>query len=176
MTLLPVPDHDFQNGQLTETGFLHDLLTKRSKTVKSPFNECIMLAALCARASFHSPKSSHTLQSSHQDGDYVDRQKWLCDILILRIQTLEEDYPSQKNSSDLSLLFANLLAQASIIYLCGDAQFPASCWQSGSPTSENPLENGCHQLAIGAAQRILELSHALIDFPISKVIIDRRPF
>ncbi|UKZ67830.1 uncharacterized protein TrAtP1_008989 [Trichoderma atroviride] len=149
-TLLPVPDHDFQNGQLTETGFLHDLLSKRSETVKWPFNECIMLAAVCARASSYSPKSFNHLQSGHQDGDHVDRQKWLCNTLILRLQTLEEDYPSQKNSSDLSLLFANLLAQASIIYLCGEAQ--SSDWQTGSPDSENPLQNGSHQLAIGAAQ------------------------
>jgi hypothetical protein len=135
-----------------------------------------MLAALCARASFHSPKSSHPLQSSHQDGDHVNRQKWLHNTLILRIKTLEEDYPSQKNSSDLLLLFANLLAQASIIYLCDEVQLSASRSQSGSPPSENPLENGCHQLATGAAQRILELSRTLIDFPISKVIIDCYPF
>ncbi|KAL7899826.1 hypothetical protein HDV64DRAFT_291178 [Trichoderma sp. TUCIM 5745] len=171
-TLLPTPDHDFQNGQLTKTGFLHDLLTKRSKTVKWPFNECIILAALCARTSFNSPKNSHPLQPSQQDGDHVDRQKWLYNTLILRIKILEEDYPSPKNSSDLSLLFANLLAQASIIYLCGEARPLASSWQSGNPPSENPLENECHQLAIGAAQRILELSSTLTDFPISKVVID----
>jgi hypothetical protein len=174
MTFLPAPDHEFQNGQLTETGFLHDLLTKRSETVKWPFNECIMLTALCARASFHSPKSNNHLQSGHQDGGHVDRQKWLCNTLILRLQTLEEDYPSQKNSSDLSLLFANLLAQASIIYICDEAQ--SSAWQSGSPSPENPLENGRQQLAIGAAQRIVELSRSLIDFPVSKVMNDDCPF
>lgn len=126
-----------------------------------------MLTALCARASFHSPRSNNHLQSVHQDGDHVERQKWLCNTLSLRLQTLEEDYPSQKNSSDLSLLFSNLLAQASIIYLCSEAQSLA--WQCGSPSSENPLENERQQLAIGAAQRIVELSHSLIDFPVSKV-------
>lgn len=167
-TRLPVPDHEFQNGQPVCIGFLHDLLSKRSQTVKSPLNECIMLAALCARISFHAQQHNKYLLHNQADYDSLEWRKPLDNALALRLQTLEEDYPSQKHSSDPALLFANFLAQASILYLWGNAQ--SLEWQNGSPSRSNSLNTEFQQLAFGAAQRIVELARSLLDFPLSKVM------
>lgn len=167
-TRLPVPDHEFQNGQPVCIGFLHDLLSKRSQTVKSPLNECIMLAALCARISFHAQQHNKYLLHNQADYDSLEWRKPLDNALALRLQTLEEDYPSQKHSSDPALLFANFLAQASILYLWGNAQ--SLEWQNGSPSRANSLNTEFQQLAFGAAQRIVELARSLLDFPLSKVM------
>ncbi|KAL5095271.1 hypothetical protein Trisim1_000047 [Trichoderma cf. simile WF8] len=166
-TRLPVPDHEFQNGQPVCIGFLHDLLSNRSQTVKSPLNECIMLAALCARTSFHAQQHNKYLLHNQADYDSLEWRKPLDNALALRLQTLEEDYPSQKHSSDPALLFANFLAQASILYLWGNAQ--SLEWQNGSPSCSNSLNTEFQQLAFGAAQRIVELARSLLDFPLSKI-------
>ncbi|KAK0762035.1 hypothetical protein N5P37_004835 [Trichoderma harzianum] len=166
-TRLPVPDHEFQNGQPVCIGFLHELLSKRSQTVKSPLNECIMLAALCARISFHAQQHNKYLLHNQADYDSLEWRKPLYNALALRLQTLEEDYPSQKHSSDPALLFANFLAQASILYLWGNAQ--SLEWQNGSPSRSNSLNTEFQQLAFGAAQRIVELARSLLDFPLSKI-------
>jgi hypothetical protein len=129
-----------------------------------------MLAALCARASFHAQENDNHPLPGDRDEYRCDWRKGLYNTLILRLQTLEEDYPGQKNSSDLSLLFANFLAQASVIYLCGNAQ--SFEWQAGSPNYQNSLENECQQLAISAAHRIVEISGSLLDFPVCKVTND----
>lgn len=165
-TFLPVPDAEFQNGQQVQTGFLSDCIDKRSLVVKSPLNECIMLIATCARTLVHVQQHSTHLVYTRAECDHLDLQNWLDNVLSVRLQTLAQDYPSATNSSDPTLLFANCLAQASIIYLCREIH--AIDWPSGGGRGIRWMTE-YQQRALNAVERSLDLARSLTDFPLFKI-------
>lgn len=149
-----------------QTGYLSDCIDKRSPVVKSPLNECIMLIAMCARTLFHAHQYSTHCLYSQTECDHLDWQKWLDNVLSVRLQTLAQDYPSPINSCDPTLLFASCLAQASIVYLCREIQ--SIEWPNGGGRGI-PMVADYQQRAFDAVECSIGLARSLTDFPLFKV-------
>lgn len=151
------------------TGFLSELMHRRSQIIKSPLNECIMLVAMCARTLFHAQQyRNQPCLYSYGDSDRLEWQNWLDNVLSSRLQTLAEDYPSPVNSPDPTLLFANFLAQATVIYLWKGIRFIE---RRGDNSRGQRLAAEYQQRARSAVERTVELAHSLSDFPYFKASI-----
>ena len=175
-TFLPVSDHDFQNGQRTQTGTLYDCLTQRGQSVNSPFNECILLIAMCARTLVQAQRSNkqQRLVYNPAECERPEWQQWLDHVLSLRLQTLAQDYPSLTDSSDPMLHFANFLAQATVVYLCKEVRSIVEGLNNGSgggvrSAGSQSLVADYQRRAYAAVGRTVELARSLADFPVSKV-------
>ena len=169
-----MPDLEFQNGQQTQTGTLSDCIAKRSQTVKSPLNECILLIAMCARTLVHAHQQGNKQRRhvyGHAETDRLEWQQWLDNVLSLRLQTLAQDYPSFTDSSDPMLLFANFLAQASIVYLWRETRSieGPNDGRVGCRSDRQPLVAEYQQRAYAAVEHTVELARSLTDLPFSKV-------
>lgn len=136
-----------------------------------------MLVAMCARTTFHAQQYSkqHSCLYSHAECDRLEWQQWLDNVLLLRLQTLAQDYPSPTNSSDPTLLFANFLAQASIVYLWREIrnmEWPNRVGGNGGGsgiTGLPSLVTEYQQRALTAVTQTVELARSLLDFPFFKV-------
>lgn len=108
---------------------------------------------------------------SHAECDRLEWQQWLDNVLSLRLQTLALDYPSLTDSSDPMLLFANFLAQASVVYLWREIRSTEGL-NNGSGGSRGGRRSSVaeyQQRAYAAVERTVELARSLADFPFSKV-------
>lgn len=125
-----------------------------------------MLMAMCARTLFHAHQYNTHCQSGQAECDHLDWQKWLDNVLLVRLQTLAQDYPSPTNSCDPTLLFASCLAQATIVYLCREMQ--SIEWPDNGGRGI-PLVAEYQQRALAAVEHTLEFARSLTDFPPFKV-------
>lgn len=141
--------------------------------IKSPLNECILLIAMCARTLIHIQQGNkqHRYVYNHAECDRHEWKHWLDNVLSLRLQTLAKDYPSLTDSSDPMLLFANFLAQASMVYLWKEIRSMKGLNDGSSDGrgGHQSLIAEYQQRAYAAVERIVELARLLNDFPFSKV-------
>lgn len=133
-----------------------------------------MLVAMCARTTFYAQQYSkqHSCLYSHAGCDRFEWQQWLDNVLLLRLQTLAQDYPSPTNSSDPTLLFANFLAQAAIVYLWREIrnmEWPNKGGSGGGIGGIPSLVTEYQQRALTAVTQIVDLARSLLDFPFFKV-------
>ncbi|KID72944.1 citrinin biosynthesis transcriptional activator CtnR, partial [Metarhizium brunneum ARSEF 3297] len=163
-TRLPAQESDFQNGQNTVMDFLSDAIVDQNPTTRSPFNECIVLATICGRTLSHNQQ--YNIRCLHGDGeaDWSDWDTWFDNILSARLQILSKCYPSPTTGYDPMLLFAHVIAQASVIYLCKEVK--SMVWPNGKARS---LRTEYQQRALNAAEHIVKLAYALVEFSVFKV-------
>ena len=147
--------------------FLSEAITEPRPSVLSPFNECLILATICGRSLFHGQQ--HKIRCVYGDmaPDWVNQHRSLNNIVMARLQILSQYYPSPTDAYDPMLLFANIMGQATIIYLC----------QGLNRSVEWPIDHNratftfeLQQRALMAASNMVDLARELTEFHIFKVI------
>jgi hypothetical protein len=116
-TRLPAPELEFQSGRPVLTGFLSEAIASSDHAILSSFVECINLATICGRGISHRQRSTVERVYGDVSQDFWDRHQWLDDILTQRMQILSLHYPSASEQVDPMLLFTNMVAQTTVIYL-----------------------------------------------------------
>ncbi|KAF6222870.1 hypothetical protein HO133_000921 [Letharia lupina] len=116
-TRLPTPEAKFQSGEPALMGFLCEVMGGINQDSVPPFTECIILATICGRSVSHKQRMTVEGVYGASTQDSLDRHQWLNTILAARIQVLSLSCPSTSESVDPILIFANLLAQATVLYL-----------------------------------------------------------
>lgn len=117
------------------------------------------MATICGRSLFHGQQ--YNIRRAYGDAapDWTDQHRWLDDILTTRLQILSQHYPSPTDSYDPMLLFANIMAQATVIYLCKGMQ--SAAWPADRGT-DAAMEY--QQRALDAAEKLVDLARALTEF------------
>jgi hypothetical protein len=84
----------------------------------SLFAESIMLATICGRALSHRQQSAVEHVYSNVAQHFWDRHDWLDKMLKTRADILLMNYPSAAQNPDCMLIFTNMVAQTTVLYLC----------------------------------------------------------
>ncbi|KHN98029.1 citrinin biosynthesis transcriptional activator CtnR [Metarhizium album ARSEF 1941] len=163
-TRLPAQECDFQNGQSSVMDFLSDAIVDQHPTTRSPFNECIILATMCGRTLSHNQQYNIRCLHGDSETEWSDWDPWFDNVLLARLQLLSKRYPSPTNGYDPMLLFAHAIAQVSVIYLCKEVK--SMVWPNGKARC---LQPEYQQRALNAAEHMVNLAYALVDFGVFKV-------
>ncbi|CEJ92460.1 hypothetical protein VHEMI08112 [[Torrubiella] hemipterigena] len=166
-TRLPVAEADFQTSQPTVGPFLSEAMTESRPCVLSPLNECIIFATICGRSLLQ--YQQHSIRSVYGDEstDQPDHQQWLNGILASRLQILGEHYPAPADTDDTMLLFAHIMAQTSILYLCQSGIYgrPGAMVQDRQdPATLDMLKPG-----LEAATRVASMAELLTEFHVFNI-------
>ena len=162
-TRLPASDANFQTGQFVLGSFLSEAMTEPSPRIWSPFNECVILVTICGRSLLHGQKS-HVL-SVYQDEfpAWSDQHRWLDNILANRLEILSQHYHATASMCDIMPLFANIIGQVSVIYLCKGVETVSwTCEES------RVLALKYRQRALAATEQVVNFAKALSDFHLFK--------
>lgn len=160
-----MPDEDFQKGQCVEMGFLSEAMISIDQSGLSSFAESIILATICGRALAHRQQTSvERAYSSNVPQHFWDRHEWLDTMLRTRVDILQMHYPPAAQHSDSLLLFTNMVANTTSLYLCKVMD------SMSLHTSEyrNAIVE-FKQRALLAAQEIVNLSRSLAQLSYFKV-------
>lgn len=129
-------------------GFLSEAITSTSPASASnhlcPFTESIILATICGRALAHRQQSAVEHVYSHVPQYFWDRHEWLVNMLNTRTDILMCHYPSSGAHCDAMLLFTNMMAQTTMLYLCKimeSVKWSASSSSSSSSASLSSAAN-----------------------------------
>jgi hypothetical protein len=146
----------FQSSKPIVVGFLSKAITDHSPRTRSSFTECIILATICGRSlSYRQQYSVKCVYGDVSQGIW-DQHRWLDAILTRRIEILSLNYPSAAEMSDPMLFFMNMLAQATVLYLCkGIESVPWTTDEGRAMVIEY------EQRSLSAAQEIINLTKAL---------------
>ena len=87
-------------------------------TQASPFTESIILATICGRTLSHRQQSVVEHVYSHAPQQVWERHEWLYTILKTRHDNFLLQYPLETQHTNCMLLFTNMMAQSTILYLC----------------------------------------------------------
>ncbi|KAK2603398.1 hypothetical protein N8I77_009860 [Diaporthe amygdali] len=117
-TRLPVPDLEFQTGQHVLGDFLSEAITEPNPRVRSPFNECLITVTICGRVLLRGQQQNISRAYGDIGLDCAEQRWWLDGILATRLQVLSQCYPSPAEAYEPMLLFAHVLAPATIVYYC----------------------------------------------------------
>jgi hypothetical protein len=138
-----------------EESFLSEALTMGDTRVHSSLAECTMLVTICGRALCHKTMlATDTVYGSPQ-GDFEMRHDWLDKMLNQRLHNLQTNYSLADSSSDPMIMFAYMLAQCTIIYLCHIKESISSSRTLGAPNSR---QDQLQERALWAAQEIARLA------------------
>lgn len=163
-TRLPAPEEEFQSGQCVQMGFLSEAITSVNQTVFSPFTESIILATICGRALSHRQQSAVEHVYSNVPQHFWDRHEWLDTTLKTRVDILLMNYPSASQSADCMLLFTNMVAQTTVLYLCKVME--SMSWETDEYRSAMAEFK---QRSLVAAQEIVNLTRSLSHLSYFKV-------
>ncbi|PWY79120.1 hypothetical protein BO70DRAFT_362897 [Aspergillus heteromorphus CBS 117.55] len=166
-TRLPIPDREFQSGQHVLGDFLSEAMTESTPKLRSPFTECLILATLCGRSLLRSQQYNVSKAYGDMTSDWPDQHWWLDNILTARLEVLSQCYPPPDEISDPLLLFANVLAQTTIIYYCKDMMAPEPMSAVHSPENAKVME--CQHRALAATAAIVRLTKVLCELHFSKI-------
>lgn len=83
----------------------------------SSFTECIVLATICGRSISHMQQSAVERLYGHESQDFWDRHRWLDTLVTHRIQILSLQYLFPSEQVDSMLLFTNMFAHATFLFL-----------------------------------------------------------
>lgn len=118
MIRLPAPDVAFQGDQPVLMGFLSEAITADHQIImSSPFQECIIFATISGRALSHRHQSFVENIYLNMSQDFWDRHQWISATLTQRMQILSLNYAPASKQTDPMLLFVNMIAQTTILYL-----------------------------------------------------------
>ena len=146
-------------------GFLSEAVTSIDQTVLSPFTESIILATICGRALSHKQQSAVEQVYNNIAPHFWDRHEWLDTILKTRAGILILNYPSSTQHSDCMLLFTNMVAQTTVLYLCKVME--SMSWETDEYRSAIAEFK---QRSLQAAQEIVNLTRSLSHLSYFKVI------
>ncbi|KAF7596103.1 hypothetical protein BBP40_003365 [Aspergillus hancockii] len=166
-TRLPSPDIEFQSGQYVLGGFLSEVMTESRLKVQSPFNECLILATICGRSLFRVQNSNISKVYGAVALGRTEQHRWLDSILTTRLHVLSQLPPSSAATYDPLFVFANILGQATIVYLFkGLAQ---SFAMPGEQLETNV--EGCeyHHRLFDAVDTMIRLAKPLVELHASKI-------
>ena len=164
-TRLPVPEEKFQSSQNVEMGFLSEAITSVvDQSTCSPLTESIILATICGRAIAHRQQSAVEHIYCNVPQHFWDRHEWLDTMLKTRADILLLNYPSMSTHADCLLLFTNMVAQTTVLYLCKIME--SMTWQ----TEEYRIAMmEFKQRSLVAAQEIVNLTRSLAHLSYLKV-------
>lgn len=165
-TRLPVPDIDFQHGQQVLGSFLSEAMTEHNPQALSPFNECLILVTICGRSLLHGQQYKISKAYGDMALDSTEQRHWLDSILTTRLQVLSQSFPSPTEAFDPLLLFANILAQATVVYFCNGVM--ESVANSSDPLEACTEVLECQNRALTATKTIVLLAKALRELHFSK--------
>ncbi|KAL3456657.1 fungal-specific transcription factor domain-containing protein [Aspergillus heterothallicus] len=151
-TRLPAPDTDFQNGVQKLGPLLSEAMTDHRLRLRSPFNECLVLATICGRSLLQSQQYQISKAYGGTPVHINEQQRWLDELLSSRLQVLSQWYPAPTKSNDPLLVFAHSLAQATELYHC----------KSTHGTTSNDR-------ALKLCEQIISLAKLLPELPMSKI-------
>ena len=118
MIRLPAPDVSFQGDQPVLMEFLSEAITADHQIImSSPFQECIIFATISGRALSHRHQSLVENIYLNMSQDFWDRHQWISATLTQRMQILSLSYAPASQQTDPMLLFVNMIAQTTILYL-----------------------------------------------------------
>ena len=168
-TRLPAPEEKFQGSQCVEMGFLSDVITSVvDQSTCSPFAESIILATICGRALSHRQQSAVEHVDCNVPQQFWDRHEWLDTMLKTRADILTLNNPSTAKHADCMLLFTNMMAQTTVLYLCKIME--SMTWQ----TDEHRIAMmELEQRSLVAAQEIVTLTRSLAHLSYFKVSPDK---
>ncbi|KAK9319018.1 fungal-specific transcription factor domain-containing protein [Lipomyces orientalis] len=166
-TRMPVPDMEFQSGQHVLGGFLSEAMTEPSLKVRSPFNECLILATICGRSLLRGQQYNICKAYGAMALDLAEQRRWLDSILTTRLQVLSQCYPSPTEAYDPLLLFANILGQATVVYYCKGMMESVASPVDLLEASTEVLE--CRHRALAATATIVRLAKSLRELHFSKI-------
>lgn len=155
-TRLPAPEANFQSGEPAVMGFLCEVMAGTNQDNVDPFTECIILATISGRSLSHKQRTTVEQVYGAPTQDFIDRHQWLSTTLAARIQILSLSCPSTSESVDPILIFANLLAQATVLFLYEIIQ-PMILEKDEHQTIAREYE----QRSLTAAQETLHLTRSL---------------
>ncbi|KAK9491685.1 transcription factor [Lipomyces doorenjongii] len=165
-TRLPALDMEFQSSQHVLGAFLSEAMTEPSLKVRSPFNECLILATICGRSLLRGQQYNISKAYGDMALDWAEQRRWLDCILTTRLKVLSQCYPSPTEAYDPLILFANILGQATVVYFCkgmmNSVASPIDPLEASTEVSE------CQHRAIAAATTIVRLAKALRELHFSK--------
>ncbi|PYH99024.1 hypothetical protein BO71DRAFT_446885 [Aspergillus ellipticus CBS 707.79] len=167
-TRLPAPDLGFQRGQHVLGDFLSEAMTEPTPKVRSPFTECLILATLCGRSLLRGQQYNVSRAYGDTTSDWPNQHWWLDNILTTRLQVLSQCYPSPDEISDPLLLFANVMAQATVIYYCKDILAADTAPAGHSPEAASNIME-CGHRALAATAAIVGLTKVLCELHFSKI-------
>lgn len=98
-------------------GFLCEVMAGTDQDCVPPLTEVIIQATICGRCISHKQRMTVEQVYGGATQDFLDRHQWLNTILAARIHILLLSYPSTSESADPILIFASLLAQATVLFL-----------------------------------------------------------
>lgn len=163
-TRLPAPDMEFQSSQPVLGAFLSEAIMDVSMPqTTSPFNECVILATICGRSLFCAQQYSVRFVYGDLAPNWTDQHQWLDNVLTNRLQVLSQYYPSPTQIYDPVLSFANIMGQASVIYLYKGMESVAWVVDDGARVVEY------RRRALSAAHEIAKLAKGLTEFNFFKV-------
>ena len=116
-TRLPAPEMDFQCDRPVLTELLSGVMGSLDTVHLSSFMECIVLATICGRSISHMQQSTVERLYGPVSQDFWDRHQWLDTIVTQRMQTLSSQYLCPSEQVDPMLLFTNMFAHATFLFL-----------------------------------------------------------
>ena len=154
---------EFQSGSPVLGCFLSEAMIEHSPRITSSFNECVILATICGRSLFQGQQ--YRVRCVYEDKalDWSDQHKWLDGILTKRLHILSHYYPLPTETCDPMLLFANIMGQATVVFLCKGMQ---SIWGPNDAGRDFLVQY--QQRALAAVEQILRLAKALTEFHLFK--------
>ncbi|KUI71346.1 hypothetical protein VM1G_07359 [Cytospora mali] len=165
-TRLPVPDLEFQTGQHVLGDFLSEAMTEPNPKVRAPLNECLIMVTICGRILLRGQQNVISEAYGDLRLDCAEQRWWLDGMLTTRLQVLSQCYPSPAEAYDPLLLFAHLLAPASVVYYCKGMIESLTSPGDQMAHIEQALEY--QHRALGATATIIRLAKGLSELHFSK--------
>ncbi len=175
-TRLPSPEQAFQGGVAFQMPFFSDLIEGKkphdgsnaslSTSLSSPFVECIIFTTLWGRGlvCYQQATIKHVIQGSLTH-DFCQRHLALDNILFNESVRLQQSYCPESMVSDPTLLFTQMVAQATAFSLCMAAELVTK-GAGGDADFVAPYRKKAH----AAAKSIAGLSDRLLRHSLFKVI------
>ncbi|EAW15012.1 Zn(II)2Cys6 transcription factor [Aspergillus clavatus NRRL 1] len=161
-TRLPCSEAEFQNGTPRPECFLSQAMASSDPHSLSPLAECTVLVTICGRAMAHHRVSTVERVYSNMPLDFWACHEWLHSMLVKRIKNLTAMYPSFAVVVDPMAIFACMVAQAAIIYLCtiieALTEDEDEAWAESTPVTVSVPVSTYQERGLQAAREIVRLA------------------
>jgi hypothetical protein len=164
MTRLPAPETNFQSGQPILMCFLSEAVGMSDQTFSSSWAECIVVNTIFGRALSHRNQAVVEDMCANPSSDFWSRHQCLNAILVQTMQTMVVKYPATSQYVDPMLLFTQMLAKTTVLYLyktLENAMFETE--------EELMMRMEYKALAMRAAQELVDLTKTLAQLSFFKV-------
>ncbi|EPE28687.1 Zn2/Cys6 DNA-binding protein [Glarea lozoyensis ATCC 20868] len=164
MTRLPAPETNFQSGQPILMCFLSEAVGTNHQTLSSSWAECIVVNTIFGRALSHRNQAVVEDICATPSSDFWDRHQCVNAILVQTMQTMVAKYPATSQYVDPMLLFTQMLAKTTVLYLyktLENAMFETE--------EELMIRMEYKSLALRAAQELVDLTKTLAQLSFFKV-------